>query len=153
MKKLILFVTLSLFASTIFANVQRVIIDNSTKTDSGLDFNITFDRIALDKENELRVRVTLPKEQKALDNLWKVYLWVSEPGLSVPIDTNFSKNSENYEIYFTADKNLIQESTLAIRCGELAPLSELIYQVNLGSFLKAHNKALNKDATTVAPIS
>ena len=153
MKKLILLIIISLNTSVIFANVQRVIIDNATKAETALKFDVTFQQLQYDKENEFRVKVTLPKEQQALTDLWKIYLWVSEPNLSIPVDYRFNKHSKNLELRFTADKTLIQQSTLAIRCGELAPLSELIYQINLGSFLQAHNKALNKDATKVAPIS
>ncbi len=146
MKKLTLFIFLLLSATTTLASVQRVIITSENQKESEIEFIVSIDQPNDTKEGYLDVVISLPAGQINLSELWKIYLWVKEPSLSIPIDLGNGENNE-LEIRFRADINIIKQATVAIRCGKSAPAAEKIYQVELGTFIKTsktYNKALQR---------
>ena len=138
MKLWVSILSLVFCTTLLFASVTRVELSAENQVNSPIDYKV---KVLTDHPQKGRVdiRITLAADQDELAELWKVYLWVSDEKkivLSVPLDMKRSKDGA-IEIHFNGSVEMVNNSVIAVRCGKHAPLAEKIYQINVGSYLKA----------------
>ena len=134
------FLFLLLSATLSFGSVQRIEISKATQTESPIKFSVT---ITPDDQQDGQhlVELVLPAGQKELAELWKVYLWIvqdKKTSLGAPLDLSYAKD-KSITVRFNGHVDTLSHCQIAIRCGQHAPLSETIYQIDVGSYL--NNKA------------
>lgn len=137
MRIAITFLLLSLFAIPAFGSVKRIEISKTTQAESQIKFSM---KITPDEHQagHCLVELVLPPGQQELAELWKIYLWVLHDNktiLEVPLDPNYAKD-KTITVRFSGHVDTVSRCLIAIRCGKLAPLSETIYQIDVGSYLK-----------------
>ncbi len=137
------------FSATLsFGSVRRVEISKTTQVDSPIEFSVTITPDS-QQEGHVLVELVLPSGQKELADLWKVYLWILQDKktvLGVPLDPTYAKD-KTITVRYHGHVDTVNRCLIAIRCGKRAPLSETIYQINVGSYLTdgadhRHRKAL-----------
>jgi hypothetical protein len=148
MKIVIKFLLLSLFAIPAFGSVKRIEISKTTQAESPIEFSM---KITPDEQQagHCLVELLLPPGQQELAELWKIDLWVLQDRktiLGVPLDLDYAKD-KTITLRFSGHVDTVSRCLVAIRCGKHAPLSETIYQIDVGSYLK--NTA--EEAATAGP--
>ena len=121
------------------ASAQRVVISHDNINDSEIELTVDISKVDVSNLNDLKrdlfdVVIKLPANQKQLKDIWKTYLWIKEPYISIPIDISKGRKNE-LELIFRADISVIKQATVAIRCGKYAPLAEVVYEIKLGTFI------------------
>jgi hypothetical protein len=84
------------------------------------------------------VKLVLPAGQQEVAELWKIYLWILQDKktiLGAPLDLSYAKD-QTITVRFHGHVDTLSHCLIAIRCGQHAPLSETIYQIDVGSYLK-----------------
>ncbi len=84
------------------------------------------------------MELALPPGQQELADLWKIYLWVLQDKktvLGAALDLSYAKD-KTITVRYHGHVDTVSRCLIAIRCGKLAPLSETIYQIDVGSYLK-----------------
>jgi hypothetical protein len=137
MKTTATFLFLLLSATLSFGSVRRIEISKATQTESPIKFSVT---ITPDEQQDghCLVELVLPTGQQELAELWKVYLWIRQEKKSIlgaPLDLSYA-NDKTITVRFHGQVDTLRDCLIAIRCGQHAPLSETIYQIDVGSYLE-----------------
>ena len=132
-----LILVLVFYATLSFGSQRKVEISKTTQADSPIEFSVT---ITPDRHENGRVlvKLVLPAGQKELADLWKIYLLVLQDKktvLGAPLDLSYAKD-KTITARYHGHVDTVSRCLIAIRCGKHAPLSETIYQIDVGSYLK-----------------
>ena len=130
-------VLLVLSAGLAFGSVRRVPISKSTEAKAPIEFSVVLTP-DMHQEGYVTVELILPPKQDSLADLWKIYLWVlkdKKTVLGVPLDLVYSKKGA-ISVRYHGHVDIIRRGLIALRCGKHAPLSETIYQIDVGSYLE-----------------
>jgi hypothetical protein len=131
------FLFLLLSATLSFGSVRRIEISKATQTEAPIKFSVT---ITPDEQQDghCLVKLVLPAGQQEVAELWKIYLWILQDKktiLGAPLDLSYAKD-QTITVRFHGHVDTLSHCLIAIRCGQHAPLSETIYQIDVGSYLK-----------------
>lgn len=138
MKKFIICMLLVLITTSSFASVNRVDITKDNQAEAEIKFTVTIEELEGHQKGYSEVKLTIPPNQKKLDDFWKAYLWISEnekTSLSVPLETIRDKDNRLI-VRFSGKMQLIKDAIIALRCGKHAPFAENIYQIRIGTYIK-----------------
>jgi hypothetical protein len=142
MKTIITFLFLFLSVALSFGSVKRIPITKANQAEAQIKFAV---RITPDKQQaeHCLVELGLPAGQLELAELWKIYLWSlngNKTILAAPLDLSYAED-QTITVRFHGHVDTVSQSLIAIRCGQHAPLSETIYQIDLGSYLKRSDQS------------
>ena len=117
-------------------SVRRIKITKSTQDKAPISFSLTTTPDS-GQAGHVTMTLVLPTGQVELAELWKVYLWCKQDGrtvLSLPLEA-VQAEDKRYIVQYSGHVDTLRYCLVAIRCGKHAPLSETIYQIDLGSYL------------------
>lgn len=143
----ILFLALS--ASSSSGSSRVVEISKSSQSESPIEF-LVVGTPGCHQGETVSVELTLPSGQKELAHLWSMDLWVQQDDktvLAMPIEQDNAED-DTVTVRFYGNADAVRQCLIAIRCGEHAPLSETIFQIDVGSYIDSEPNHSPIDAGT-----
>ena len=118
-------------------SVRRIEISKETQAESLIKFLVAITP-HVQQDGNCHVEFVFPAGQQELAELWKIDLWLlrnRKTILAVPLDLNYDKD-KTITVRFHGHVDTVSQCLIAIRCGQHAPFSETIYQIDVGSYVK-----------------